>query len=93
VLDALSRLIRHSTLVARSKAGCESLTTDALARRLARRPLADRVTAMRRALGGRFKVKKAQPQTPAPAPAPEPPALSGGLAGGLAGGPSGTTKQ
>jgi hypothetical protein len=54
-LEAFAQFVRHSVTAARHQAGSESLTTYALAQRLAKRPrtahLAPRVADMRRALG------------------------------------------
>ncbi|HEX9985635.1 MAG TPA: hypothetical protein VGF69_20420 [Thermoanaerobaculia bacterium] len=78
-LEALAQFVRYSVTVARNKAGSESLTTYAVAQRLAKRPenghLVPYVDDMRRALG---RVRKASAEKVEPKPAPkatsEPPA-------------------
>ena len=69
-LEAMAKFVRHSTKVARSRAGSEALLTYAVTRRLAKRAAtADLVPvrdAMKRTLGR--KRTKAQPETPEPQP-------------------------
>ena len=68
-LEALARFIRHSTLVARNRAGSEALTIYAIAKVLAKHQetadLVPFVEDMRRALG---RTRKSKPK-PAPSPA------------------------
>ncbi len=83
-LEAMAGFVRHSVTVARNTAGSYSLTTYALAQRLAKRPetaeLAPSVANMKSALGKKGRKAKAQPapvpETPAPAPAPVTPPSS-----------------
>ena len=69
-LEGLASLIRHSARAARAEAGNETLTTVALAERLAKRPetayLLPWVEVMRRALARRRKKAKQAPANDAP---------------------------
>jgi hypothetical protein len=80
-LEALAQFVRYSVTVARNKAASESLTTYAVAQRLAKRPenghLVPHVDDMRRALGDRFRKlspKKAAAREAAKKAASTPPA-------------------
>jgi hypothetical protein len=72
-LEALAQFIRHSTLVARNRAGSEALATYAIAKVLAKRretaDLVPYVEDMRRALG---RTRKGKPKPDQPPATPDP---------------------